>query len=103
MARTQQLLNQAQRLAYNVNQIDQVFARSYPQSYPVSTSTQQFTGDAQTRWQNSLAAHQDALRVQAGIVQALDTSRSETSALVSSSQSATGILRASQAGNQLIA
>jgi P-type conjugative transfer protein TrbJ len=103
MARTQHLLNQAQRLAYDVNQIDRAFGRSYPHNYPVSTSAQQFVGDAQTRWQNSLAAYQDALRVQAGIVQALDTSRSETSGLVSSSQSATGILQASQAGNQLIA
>jgi len=103
MARTQQLLNQAQRLAYDVNQIDQAFGRSYPQSYPVSTSAQRFAGDAQTRWQNSLAAYQDALRVQAGIVQALDTSRAETNGLISSSQSATGILQASQAGNQLIA
>src|SRR6202023_2621134 len=60
-------------------------------------------GEAQTRWQNSLAAHQDALRVQAGVVQALDTSRTETNGLVSSSQSAAGILQASQAGNQLIA
>src|SRR5262252_1168170 len=100
---TQQLLNQAQRLAYDVNQIDQAFGRSYPQSYPVSTSSQQFAGDAQTRWQNSLAAYQDALRVQAGIVQALDTSRAETKGLLSSSQSATGILQANQAGNQLIA
>src|SRR5262252_9848724 len=103
MARTQQLLNQAQRLAYDVNQIDRAFGRSYPQSYPVSTSAQQFAGDAQTRWQNSLAAYQDALRVQAGIVQALDTSRAETNGLIWSSQSATGILQANQAGNQLIA
>jgi type IV secretion system protein TrbJ len=103
ISRTQQLLNQAQRLAYDVNQIDQAFWRSYPQSYPGSTSSQQFAGDAQTRWQNSLAAYQDALRVQAGVVQALDTSRAETSGLISSSQSAAGILQASQAGNQLIA
>ena len=102
ISRTQQLLNQAQRLAYDVNQIDQAFPRSYPQTYP-STSSQQLASDAQTRWQNSLAAYQDALRVQAGIVQALDISRSETNGLVSSSQSASGILQASQAGNQLIA
>jgi P-type conjugative transfer protein TrbJ len=101
--RTQQLLNQAQRLAYDINQIDQAFGRSYPQTYPASTSSQQLIGDAQTRWQNSLAAHQDALRVQASVVQQLETSRAETSGLVSSSQSAVGILQASQAGNQLIA
>src|ERR1700730_6521382 len=73
LARTQQLLGQAQRLAYDVNQIDQAFQRHYPQSYSGSTSSQQLVGDAQTRWQNSLAAHQDALRVQAGVVQAFDT------------------------------
>jgi len=102
-ARTQQLLNQAQRLAYDINQIDQAFQRTYPQSYAGSTSSQQLVGDAQARWQNSLAGYQDALRVQAGVVQALDTTRTETDALVSSSQSAVGILQATQAGNQLIA
>ncbi len=101
--RTQQLLNQAQRTAYDINQIDQAFGRSYPQSYPVSTSSQQLAGDAQTRWLNALAAYQDALRVQAGVVQSLETSRSQTSGLLSSSQSAAGLLQASQAGNQLIA
>jgi hypothetical protein len=32
--RTQQLLNQAQRIAYDIKQIDQALGRSYPQSYP---------------------------------------------------------------------
>ena len=41
--------------------------------------------------------------MQAGVVQALDTTRTETNTLVSSSQSAEGILQATQAGNQLIA
>ena len=103
ITRTQQLLNQAQRIAYDINQIDQAFGRSYPHTYSGSMSSQQLAGDAQTRWQNSLAAYQDALRIQAGVVQALDTSRAETNGLVSSSQSAVGILQASQAGNQLIA
>ena len=49
------------------------------------------------------AGYQDALRVQAGVVQALDITRAQTDALVSSSQSATGILQATQAGNQLVA
>jgi type IV secretion system protein TrbJ len=103
IVRTQQLLNQAQRIAYDINQIDQAFGRSYPQSYLASTSSQQLAGDAQTRWQNALAAYQDALRVQAGVVQGLEASRLQTSELLSSSQSATGLLQANQAGNQLIA
>lgn len=103
LTRTQQLLNQAQRLSYNVTQIDQAFLRLYPQGYTGATSSQQLVADAQERWQNSLAAYQDSLRVQAGVVANLDTTRSETDALVSSSQSAAGALQASQAGNQLIA
>jgi len=103
IARTLELLNQAQRLTYDINQIDQAFQRTYPQRYAGSTSSQQLVGDAQARWQTSLAGYQDALRVQAGVVQALETTRTETDALVSSSQSAVGILQATQAGNQLIA
>jgi type IV secretion system protein TrbJ len=103
LARTQQLLNEAQRLAYNVNQIDQEFQRLYPQGYTAATSSQQLVSDARERWQNSLTAYQDALRVQAGAVQNLDSTRTETEALVSSSQSAVGALQAVQAGNQLVA
>ena len=103
LARTQQLLDEAQRLGYDVNQIDQAFQRLYPQGYTGATSSQQLVSEARERWQNSLAAYQDALRVQAGVVQNLDTTRSETDALVSSSQSAVGALQATQAGNQLIA
>src|SRR5712691_6860648 len=63
LARTQQLLNEAQRLAYDVNQIDQAFQRLYPQGYTGSTSSQQLVSDAKERWQNSLAAYQHALKV----------------------------------------
>ena len=103
VTRTQQLLKQAQRLAYDINQIDTAFQRTYPQSYAGSISSQQLLSDAQTRWQNALVGYHDALRVQAGVVLALDTTRTEIGPLVSSSQSAVGILQATQAGNQLIA
>src|SRR5262249_56042156 len=59
--------------------------------------------EAKEGWQNSLAAYQDALRVQAGAVGNLDTTRTETDPLVSSSQSAVGALQAIQSGNQLVA
>ena len=100
--RTQQLLNQAQRIAYDVQQIDHAFSTTYaPASSGVSN--QALISNAQARWQTSVAALQDALRVQAGVVGNLDTNRIQTSALVTSSQSATGALQATQAGNQLIA
>ena len=101
--RTQQLLAQAQRIAYDVTTIDKAFAQSYPQSYSLSTSSQQLITDAQTRWQNALAGFQDAMHVQAGVVQNLDNTRTQVNALVSSSQSATGALQAAQSGNQLVA
>lgn len=103
LTRTQQLLGEAQRLSYDVGQIDQAFQRLYPQGYTGATSSQQLVADARERWQNSLAAYQDALKVQAGVVQNIDSTRTETDALVSSSQSAVGALQATQAGNQLIA
>jgi len=103
ISQTQQLLAQAQRIAYDVTSIDQAFSIAYPQSYSSSTSSQQLLLDAQTRWLNSLAGFQDAMRVQAGVVQNLDSTRAQIESLVSSSQSAVGALQAAQSGNQLVA
>jgi P-type conjugative transfer protein TrbJ len=99
--RTQQLLAQAQRIAYDIKQIDQAFSTTYA---PASTSgsDQALIANAKTRWQNSIAGLQDALRVQATVVGNLDTNRTQMSALISSSQGATGALQASQAGNQIL-
>jgi P-type conjugative transfer protein TrbJ len=100
--RTQQLLAQAQNIAFNVQQIDRAFQTTYAVAN-ASQSSQALIGNAQARWQNSVAALQDALRVQAGVVGNLDTNRIQMSALVTSSQAATGGLAATQAGNQLLA
>ena len=103
VSQTQLLLGQAQQIAYSVTAIDQAFTRTYPQAYSNATSSQQLIADAQTRWQNSLAGFQDAMRVQAGVVQNLDSTRTQIGALISSSQNATGALQAAQSGNQLAA
>src|SRR5258708_1533758 len=100
--RTQQLLAQAQRIAYDVQQINNAFSTTYAPA-SASTSSQTLISNAQARWQTSVAALQDALKVQAGVVGNLDTNRTQMSALVTSSQSATGALQATQAGNQLVA
>ena len=100
--RTQQLLAQAQRIAYDVQQIDRAFSTTYA-PVSASTSSQSLISNAQARWQTSLAALQDALRIHARAVGNLDTNRTQMSALVTSSQSATGTLQATQAGNQLVA
>jgi type IV secretion system protein TrbJ len=100
--RTQQLLAQAQRIAYDVQQINHAFSTTYAPVSP-GTSSQTLIANAQARWQTSVSALQDTLRVQAGVVGNLDTNRAQMSALVMSSQSATGALQATQAGNQLVA
>ncbi|WP_262047357.1 P-type conjugative transfer protein TrbJ [Bradyrhizobium sp. Bra78] len=100
--RTQQLLAQAQRIAYDVQQIDRAFSTNYAPATS-SQSNQALITNAQSRWQNSVAALQDSLRVQAGVVGNLDTNRTQMSALVTSSQGASGALQATQAGNQILA
>ena len=100
---TEQLLTQAQRIAYSVTSVNQAFTQSYPQAYSSSTSAQRLLAGAQTRWQNALAGFQDAMRVQAGVVQNLSTTRTQIAGLVSSSQGASGALQAVQSGNQLVA
>ncbi len=100
--RTQQLLNQAQNIAFDVQQIDRAFQQQYG-NVSMSASDQQLVTDARSRWQNTVGGLQDAMKVQAGVVGNIDTNRAQMSALVGSSQSATGALQATQAGNQLLA
>jgi P-type conjugative transfer protein TrbJ len=102
VGRTQQLLAQAQGIAFDVQQIDQAFSTTYA---PASTSqsNQSLIANAQARWQYAVEGLQDALRVQATVVGNLDTNRTQMSALVGASQGATGALQATQAGNQLLA
>lgn len=100
--RTQQLLGQAQNIAFDVGQIDQAFQQQYG-AVSLSASDQQLVTDARSRWSNTVGGLQDAMRVQAGVVGNIDTNRSQMSALVGVSQSATGALQATQAGNQLLA
>ena len=100
--RTQQLIAQAQRIAYDVQSIDQAFTTRY-NGATASTSSAQMVANAQESWKTSVAAFQDTLRVQAGVVGNIDGARTSINGLVTSSQSATGALQAAQAGNQLLA
>jgi len=102
IGRTRQLLGQAQNIAYDVQQIDHAFSTTYAPA-SANQSGDALIANAQTRWQNSVAGFQDALRVQATVVGNLDTNRNEMSALAGASQGAAGALEAAQAGNQLLA
>src|SRR5712664_36596 len=65
--RTQQLLTQAQRIAYDIQQIDRAFSTTYAPT-SASTSSQTLISIVLGGTPTSVAALQDALRVQAGVV-----------------------------------
>lgn len=99
--RTEQLIAQAQRIAYSVASIDQAFTTSYG-AINLNLSEQQMIAQAQQRWQNSVAGLQDALNMQATVVGNISTTRTTVTSLGASSQSATGALQAAQVNNQLL-
>ncbi|KRA66980.1 conjugal transfer protein TrbJ [Caulobacter sp. Root656] len=102
VAATQALLGQARALAYNVQDIQEAFHQRYGVA-DLLASDADLTARAEARWTTSVAGFQDALTVQAGVVEGLETSRGQMQSLVSASQDASGALQAAQAGNQLLA
>lgn len=102
VARTRSLLGQAQRLAYDVTSIQQAFTQNYGAA-SLSATNADLVARADARWATSVAGFEDALKVQAGVIGAMDANTNEMSALVDASQGAGGALQAAQAGNQLLA
>ena len=103
LASTQQLITQAQGLAFQVQSMDQEFAQLYPQQYAATVSGNQMYLDAHQRWQNTLNGLQTAMQMQAQVSQNVTEDESVLTDLVGQSQSATGALQAMQATNQLLA
>ena len=99
--RTEQLIGEAQRIAYSVSTIDKAFTTNYG-AINLNVSQQQMVAQAQQRWQTSLAGLQDAMRMQATVVGNIPTSRTSVTTLGASSQSASGALQANQVTNQLL-
>jgi type IV secretion system protein TrbJ len=102
IAQTQSLLSQVQNIAFNIQRIQSAYSSTYGAA-PTTGSNATLFAAAQTRWQNSVGAFEDSLKVQAGVVGNISTNSSAMSSLVSASQSASGALQAVQAGNQLLA
>ena len=100
-AEMKRLMGEAEGLAYNVSNIEAQFSSTY-QNFAVGKSDAQLIASARDRWQQSLSAYEHSLKAGAVAVQNLDSTRAQTSTLVDSSQSAVGMLQATQAGNQLL-
>ncbi|MEW6626901.1 MAG: P-type conjugative transfer protein TrbJ [Pseudomonadota bacterium] len=99
---TRQLLSEAQRIAYDVQSIQGAFEGRY-KGASLTGDHATMVANANARWEDSVGALEDALRVQAGVVGNIDGARTSIDTLVGASQSASGALQATQAGNQLLA
>ncbi|RUY23062.1 P-type conjugative transfer protein TrbJ, partial [Mesorhizobium sp. M7A.F.Ca.US.001.04.2.1] len=96
------LLGEANKLAYNVQDIDSQFTSAY-ENFGTDLSSQQLVDGARERWRTSVSAFEHSLKAGAVAVDNIDETQQQTSALVGASQSAVGVLQATQAGNQLLA
>ena len=103
LALTNQLIAQAQGIAFQLAQAQQQFTRFYPQAYAPGTTGAAMAADALTRWTNSLQALRTTVSMQAQAAQNLASDQASLATLVAQSQSAVGILQAAQATNQLLA
>ncbi len=97
------LMNQGNGIAFNVNSTNSAWTSSFPSSYAVGTSSSSLAVNAQTRWQQSMAAYQQTLQVQAQVAQNVQSDATTLSSLVNTSQGAVGNLQVLQATNQLLA
>ncbi|WP_442593262.1 P-type conjugative transfer protein TrbJ [Parapusillimonas sp. JC17] len=103
LAATERLIGEAQGLSYEVANMDQEFARLYPDQYAATVSGDSMAQDARERWKNTLDGLHTAMQVQAQASQNLRDDESTLVDLVNQSQSAQGALQAMQATNQLLA
>lgn len=96
------LLAEAEQLAYSVQDIESQFASTY-RDFAADKTGQQLAAAARERWQQSLSAYEHSLKAGATAVGNIDSTQAQTRSLVGASQSAVGILQATQAGNELLA
>jgi len=102
IGQTRRLLASAQRIAYDLQDVQTIFASRYSGT-ALRGNAAQMVANADARWQDSVGALQDAMRVQAGVVGNLEGTQSSMERLIDASQSATGALQVAQAGNQMLA
>jgi type IV secretion system protein TrbJ len=100
---TEQLLDQARGLQFDIRHTVDEFARLYPAQYAEAVTRGQLNADRVERWSFSREALGTTMALQAQAKQNFASDESVLRDLVSSSQSAAGALQAAQATNQLLA
>lgn len=102
-AATQQLLDQAQGLSFDLSATEQELSQLYPAAYGAAVTQNQLEANRQAEWSGSLDALDTAVEVQAQAKQNLPSDESVLSDVLTRSSSAVGTLQAIQATNQLLA
>ena len=95
------LIRNANGVAYKISEIDQKFQDLYPDEYSSATSNNQIFQDAKAIWQQAKQGFKHSLHVQANVVEQVRNDQTILDGLISDSQSATGNLQVMQAGNQI--
>ncbi|TKT82444.1 P-type conjugative transfer protein TrbJ [Aquamicrobium sp. LC103] len=103
IAKTKSLIDQAQGLSFDIDSMEQQFKQLYPQEYAASVSNDDMVQQARERWERSREALETAMLMQSQVSENLGADEGTLGDLVNRSQSAAGILEATQATNQLLA
>lgn len=98
-----QLMGQAQRISFRVDEVDQQFRTLFPHSFNQALTSNDHVVEARTRLDTAMSAYQHTMTVQAQVAQNVAADAQAMSAIIAKSQGADGALQASQATNQLLA
>ncbi|WP_306253319.1 P-type conjugative transfer protein TrbJ [Parvularcula sp. IMCC14364] len=102
LAEIEQLIRNANSIAMSVAEMESAYAELYPDDYVVIGRDKAMVA-ARAQWQAARRAYGDTLLVQAQIADAVNADRSTLDRLITESQTASGNLQVTQAGNQLVA
>ena len=103
LAAIDRLMGEARGIDYNVDQLDDRFARLFPDAFDQALRTDQRVRDARARLDTSMAGFRHSMGVQNQIVANVRDDAEALSAIVAKSQGAEGALQVAQATNQLLA
>lgn len=97
------LINQAEGIAFDIASTDEALKKQFPAIFDTGLTGDQMIAHARARFEASMQGYRQTMRVQAQVVENIESDAGLLSELVSQSQSATGSLQVAQATNQLLA
>lgn len=97
------LMTQAEGISFDMSEMDAAWKEQFPEGYEAATTITDMVDEAQNRWQSTLQAFRQTMRVQSQVVENVQADRGLLADLVTQSQGAVGSLQAQQAANQLLA